>query len=344
MVISESFLGSIEIRKEVVDITDLSRFVFTSKLLHDCIVNYDKAVEYFPYIGELVESIKRHGFILEYGGKSYHKDIYSWLNLPMCMILHDNGKFGLLHGGHRFIASKFAGLEEIPCYVIRPKDYTEPQLEEFRRIAQFLNSHKLKSGYVDLYQTWKFPGGVAYVGRDDSKRIFNGFEIPPYGFAGKSILDIACNTGYFLIRCGLYGAVEVAGFDVLGHIVDIARWISKAYNLECKVSLDTSEFWDYRFSREYDIVFCNQAIYHFTTGHRSKCKGNQDDVLNLISKVAKCALLMYTYVDVKRPPCNDGGYYPSSKKLIEDLESRGFNGIKISSKFGTKKHVIAVKE
>jgi predicted RNA methylase len=41
--------------------------------------------------------------------------------------------------------------------------------------------------------------------------------------AGKRVLDIACNAGFWSIQCALLGAAEVVGFDTRPELVEQAQ-------------------------------------------------------------------------------------------------------------------------
>jgi len=328
-----------EIVPERVGIENLSKFTFNSELA-ERMVKSGKYENGYPY-EKLVESIKKYGFIPNFTGKTLHRDSFHYLPESFVVIEREDGTYLVPRGTHRFIAAMLAGLKKIPCYVQKRKHYTSEQLEDFRKIAEEIKS--FSGPHITIYESWKFPGGSKYKGRDDSDSIFRGFNVPYQLFPGRSVLDIACSTGYFAIRAAFYGASYVEGFDVNEGAIEIAKKIAKAFNLKAKTVFKTCEFWDYKPDRQFDIVFCNQAIYHFTTKHRSKCFGNPSDVLDRISHWTKHVLLMYTYVDSKSPWKNpDEGYYPSSERLTDDLKRRGFKTVAITHILkGAKKHVVA---
>lgn len=331
-----------EIVKEDVPIDDLNRFRFKSDWIKERVLNPLKWGE--NHISALVRSIKKNGFIPNYFGKTLHRDIYPYMPLTFVLYLGDDGKYMVPQGLHRFSAARHAGLKRIPCYVNKRKKYSEAQIEEFKAIVDLMERNKGKDGYRDLLQSWDLPGAT-WKGRDDSELIFRKFGLLPMTYTGRSVLDIACNTGYFAIRAALLGAEYVEGFDVLPRTVDLANRIAEAFQLKCEYRFAPSEFWDYEPPRKFDVIFCNQAIYHFTTKHRSKCLGDQDEVLDRISSWTRLLFLMYTKVDSVSPsPDPTEGYYPSSAKLTSDLQKRGFKTIRILKRPGIiRTHVVASK-
>ena len=333
-------MGDREVVEDMVDITDLSKFVFTSDYAEWMVSEPEKWLEkeqHYP-VRQLVKSIKERGFIPNFPDVTYHREIFH--DFPLALVLFEgrDGKYRVPGGVHRLAAARLAGLKEIRCYVVKEKKYSKEQIDEFREVLDFM-----KENSNCKYQSWVFPGGLRLDGRDDSERIFNSFKLPVSVFAGRTVLDIACNTGFFAIKAGLLGASKIAGFDVSPEVIKAAKLIAKAYRLKCEYDFQVCEFWDYPFDEEYDIVFCNQSLYHFTSRHRSKCLGSIDDMLDKICGATGRALLMYTYVDVREPPSKDGGYYPSSPQLKADLICRGFKKVVIAHVYGPKKHVIAIK-
>jgi len=327
-----------EVVKKKTSIEDLDRFVFSSSFAEEMVKNPEKFSGAYPF-EKLVESIKKHGFVPNFLGNTLHGDIYPYIPLSF-MLLEKDGKLRVVHGVHRMTAAKLAGIREIEYYTQVEKTYSQEQLNEFRNIVDFMNTRKGNPGYKDLFQTWEFPN-CTFNSRDNSEKIFEQFRFPINTFAGRSVLDIACNTGYFAVRAALLGAEYVEGFDVIPETVELANRIAKNFDLKCEYNFFPCEFWDYKPSRQFDIVFCNQAIYHFTTKHRSKCLGDQDEVLDRISSWCKALFLMFTFVDSKAPIAGEG-YYPSSLKLISDLEKRGFKTVIIYDHDDTaKSHVIA---
>jgi len=334
---------------ETVDITDADNFHFGS--------DYARRV----FLGEigagglaskLEESIRERGFQAYFPDTSYHTDDAIHAVLPLALYLRwERGKYSVPMGNHRLAAARAVGLKKIPAYVQRVVKCTSDQLEEFKNIAQLMEK------YDTYYQAWTFPGGTSYKGRDDLRKAFRSFRynqtvghkenvsnLPTYFYAGKSFLDIAMGTGFFAIHAGLLGATEVAGFDILDEPVEVAERIARAYKLPCKVDFKVSEFWDYPFDRQYDVVYANQCLDKFNCGHRSQCLGSEDDMLNLVCGASKRFLLAYMFFEESKPTPYDGGYYPSRDRLRHDLEKRGFDKIHIEKTVPPKTHVTALKK
>lgn len=118
--------------KEEVDITDPSNFQFTSSLAKRWFVEHDNMfTEGYPF-AELVNSIKKNGFIPNFPDTSYHGEICG--HLPSAILLSKkNGKYSIPGGIHRLAAARAAGLKKVECYV-KVDDCQEPYE---RNISEF---------------------------------------------------------------------------------------------------------------------------------------------------------------------------------------------------------------
>ena len=81
--------------------------------------------------------------------------------------------------------------------------------------------------------------------------------------AGRRVLDIACNAGFWSIQCALLGAAEVVGFDGRPELVEQARLLESAVGtrnarFEC---IDFSDMTPARFGT-FDVVLNLGILYH----------------------------------------------------------------------------------
>lgn len=334
------------------DITDADNFKFNSDHARGVFLG---EVAAGGLASKLEESIKERGFLAYFPDTSYHADDAIHAVLPLALYLRwERGKYSVPMGTHRMAAARAVGLKKIPAYVQRIVNCTSDQLEEFKNIAQLMEK------YETYYQAWTFPGGISYKGRDDLRKAFRSFRynqtvgqkdnfsnLPTYFYAGKSFLDIAMGTGFFAIQAGLLGASEVAGFDILPEPVEVAERIARAYKLPFKVDFKVSEFWDYPFDRQYDVVYANQCLEKFNCPHKypgGGILGSEDDMLDRVCGASKRFLLAYMFFEESKHTPYDGGYYPSRDRLRNDLAKRGFDKIHIEKTAPPKTHVTALKK
>lgn len=82
-------------------------------------------------------------------------------------------------------------------------------------------------------------------------------------FAGKRVLDVACNCGGFSIQAARDGAAEVLGFDIDPHYVRQANFL-KAATSSRNVEFQQMSIADLDPDRHgrFDVVFCFGILYH----------------------------------------------------------------------------------
>jgi SAM-dependent methyltransferase len=185
--------------------------------------------------------------------------------------------------------------------------------------------------------------------RDDSKGIFHSTCWDHSYYCGKSVLDIACNGGYFAFEAKRNGADKVVAFDAEPWLINKAKTFRDL--LELDVELHESNFWNWDWKTKYDIVFCNQCIYHFANDHFAPYSGTGSsripDVLDNICNAVDNHLVMFTFIKTEDPEYANwcDGYKPGSKKIEEDLLARGFKEVRIyQPEGGAKRTVVASKK
>lgn len=334
-------MGKVIVRKEKISLRDPDQFIFSSDWAKEIFLDVDLVKPGYP-VDALINSIKENGFNPAFPDVSYHVEAQRHFMGGCGFRRAANGKLAVSSGLHRLACARKI-MDEVEVYIAQEVEDSEYDLNRFSEIVTYMNNNKGKNGFRDLFQSFHFPGGLSWEARDNSEGVFKNFKVPPNLWVGRSVFDIGCGTGFYAIKSALLGAEPIAGFDLNGENIKIANMIANAYNLR-NHNFSQCEFWDYPFNQTYDIVFCNQAIYHFTTRHRSKCSGSIDDMLDRVSRITGRVLLMYTYVN-QSPQNEDGGYYPTSQRLKEDLLKRGFSKVFIYNKEGyMRRFVIAIKK
>lgn len=319
-------------KRKLIDINNVDNMILSSEWAREKLLNPEK---WEHEVTSIIESIKEYGFDPSFLGRTTHRDNNYWCPSAFMVKPMSDGTLNIPRGIHRLMAAKLLGIKAVEAYVQMDCKIDSERIE---CIINNLNKIAGSSGFSDLFQTWEHEDNK-YIGRDDSRAIFEGFNLPDEVWAGRTVLDIASNTGFFGIQSAINGASAVDGFDILPQMNIIANKLSSSYDINAKFV--DCEFWDWDWSKKYDIVFCNQAIYHFSTQHRSKCLGTAEDAFEKICSSAKVLLLMYTFVDAPTP-IEGEGYYPSEEKLRKDLKAQGFKTIFIEQRIpGSKCHVIA---
>jgi 2-polyprenyl-3-methyl-5-hydroxy-6-metoxy-1,4-benzoquinol methylase len=132
----------------------------------------------------------------------------------------------------------------------------------------------------DLWHyAYKFEGGLEFSTRhnhpgprtDDPRRAVQRFGhfMPDVvlaaggSLAGKRVLDIACNSGFWSVQCALLGA-QVVGFDARPELIEQANLIKKITGVE-NVEFRLLDFWDMTpeaLGGQFDVVLNLGILYH----------------------------------------------------------------------------------
>ncbi len=305
--------------------------------------------EYADRIVKVKQSIVDNGWIPDFGELSYHGDtaVYS---LPFMVWENKKGEVRVPNAQHRLAALNKLDYKEIDAYVqtnIYDLKYTKEEIES--KVNQI--KLELKGNGKGMFQSFEFDYNIKLKSRDDSYRIFLSTEWDAPYYINKKVLDIACNGGYFAFQAKRNGAQKVIGFDRDSYMIEKACQFRDLLNFD--VDLIIKDFWDFDWSQKFDIVFCNQCIYHFANseyyswGHS---RYNSEEIYNSLDLICNATinnLVMFTFINFKDPNFNDfsNGYRPGYLTLTKDLFSRGFKEVIIYHIPGsTKQTIVASKQ
>jgi 2-polyprenyl-3-methyl-5-hydroxy-6-metoxy-1,4-benzoquinol methylase len=131
----------------------------------------------------------------------------------------------------------------------------------------------------DLWHyAFRFEGGLDFTTRhlrpgpltDDPHRVLQRFrhfmpsvvEAAGGSLAGKRVLDIGCNSGFWSIQCALLGA-EVVGFDARAELIEQANLIRSITGAD-NVRYEVLDFWDMTSEKlgQFDVVLNLGILYH----------------------------------------------------------------------------------
>jgi SAM-dependent methyltransferase len=123
--------------------------------------------------------------------------------------------------------------------------WTKPEIEEFLRRERF------------TYQRIELPFGLVTDGVDRSA---TARAIFPESLAGKSVLDLGCNNGYFCYEAARRGAARVVGLDVEHDMIRKNRIMAEILGLDIEfrvVDLDRQ-----RIEEKFDYILGLNVIHH----------------------------------------------------------------------------------
>jgi len=113
--------------------------------------------------------------------------------------------------------------------------------------------------------------------------------------AGKRVLDIACNAGFWSIQCALLGAREVVGFDARPERIEQATLVSDIVGLR-NVRFQVLDYWGMSpdaLGGTFDVVLHLGLLYHLP---------KPVEALELTRRVARDVILLDTALYVARGP------------------------------------------
>ena len=130
------------------------------------------------------------------------------------------------------------------------------------------------------HYAYRFTGGLDFTARHaDQSPLADSPERPLQRFrhfmpwlldanggtlAGKRVLDIACNSGFWSIQCALLGAREVVGFDAREELIEQANLIASIVGVK-NTEFRVLDFWDMRpeaLGGSFDVVLNLGILYH----------------------------------------------------------------------------------
>jgi 2-polyprenyl-3-methyl-5-hydroxy-6-metoxy-1,4-benzoquinol methylase len=80
--------------------------------------------------------------------------------------------------------------------------------------------------------------------------------------AGKTVLEIGCNNGFFCFEFAQMGAAHVTGVEIVEGFIRQARWMAAARSIKGVSFLQTDALLDLSLP-QYDVVFMSEVYTHF---------------------------------------------------------------------------------
>jgi tRNA (mo5U34)-methyltransferase len=98
--------------------------------------------------------------------------------------------------------------------------------------------------------------------KDLQLKMWDALQIAPDALAGKFVLDIGANDGFFTVAACLSGAAHVTA-------INSRDWVTWPHNMQfatdawqVRPEIITSDFRTYPFDRKYDVILLLGVIYH----------------------------------------------------------------------------------
>lgn len=166
----------------------------------------------------------------------------------------------------------------------------------------------------------------------------------PASFAGKTVLDVGCNAGFFSFLAAERGAKDVCGIDTNSKYIEQAKFANdvRGDNVDfrvCKVNELHS------LNKSFDVTFCIGLLYHI-----GDIWGAIREISNVTSEMAvvESAILrdelemplMHVTINSKTAP---GIWHPNIAALRQLFEAAGFSRTEPLFMAGGRGGIVAYK-
>ncbi len=134
------------------------------------------------------------------------------------------------------------------------------------------------------YQPLLFPNGEVIPKRCDESILDSRDKLAAIGLpdnlVGKTLLDIGCAEGFFVIQAALRGAERAIGCDILESRLKIARIVAKSWQVKGCVLFSVTDLFSIPSEWASDMVLCFAVAHHL---HGSPGERDFHDTWRMIS-------------------------------------------------------------
>lgn len=152
-----------------------------------------------------------------------------------------------------------------------------------------------------LYQPLIFPNNVSIRRGNnpsilDSQAKWDALQLPK-DLSGKTVMDIGCAEGFFVIQSVLAGANFGRGCDMLPNRIQIARAVARAWGIEDKTHFQNIRLHEIPENWQTDLTICLSVLHHLHKGSHdtwriiTQPKEYATELQNMLAAVADVARL-----------------------------------------------------
>jgi len=177
-------------------------------------------------------------------------------------------------------------------------DYHKKLLDELPSLGLWHHKIELEKGIF----TNGNPQGC--YNPEERWKIFEPFV--PKDLTGKSVLDLACNSGYFLMQMKKRGAERVVGVDNFKGNKEKVDFTSKWFDVDIEFVLEDAHVYCLTTEERFDYIICFGLFYHLKYGTL---------VLDRLAEMTKSRLFFHT---ITSDPGNVSKFTPENNYVGED--------------------------
>ena len=122
-------------------------------------------------------------------------------------------------------------------------------------VLQVVNRHK-------WYQSIPLPHGLVTPGFRDSAKVWERLKLSDDQFAGKSVIDVGCNSGFFCFEAKKRGAARVLGIDIDNAFLRAASDVRDLLSLDVELRQSSVMALSPEATGVFDVTFCIRVFRH----------------------------------------------------------------------------------
>jgi SAM-dependent methyltransferase len=107
-----------------------------------------------------------------------------------------------------------------------------------------------------------------YTRKNVRERFRRAFEVGE-PLAGKSVLDLGCGSGRYLVEAASRGAARVVGVDLAAPMIDEARRLCRSFGFEDRVELRVGDLYELELDGPFDLVIANGVFDYLPDAPRA---------------------------------------------------------------------------
>lgn len=101
--------------------------------------------------------------------------------------------------------------------------------------------------------------------RERFRRTFEAFG----PLEGKSVIDLGCGSGRYLIEAASRGATRVVGVDLASPMIDVAERLARSFSFGDRIELEVGDLYEIELAERFDLVIANGVFDYLPDAPRA---------------------------------------------------------------------------